>query len=577
MNVSSKHHGNADEPLLKQIAFFAALGTFVCSAFTIVASLFLLVAFKVYPGLLEDSLFNGLLLRTLLFSVLASVAVWAAVKLRPDPSQDDQTAEPNQEEAKTGSARLAFPTLLLFMFALVAPNLDDYPWTAPDETHHLVVAKNIAVHGRYASGHPDVGFKDFDTFDSVGAPVLLPVAAALKIGGVSLFSARCVMVLYWLLFGITLYRYARFYFDNITAAASALFATMAFSSIYLSRTLYGEVPALFYCLVGLTLWRAALHGRGRHYAFFAGIAFGLSVLTKTIMLLTVFPVLGTLLYDRLTRKEANLYHVLLPAVGVILTIAAWWGVQALAAYDVAEASEGTIAQYKNYLLFGIEGAGANIKRILFAYPLAHVVCFASMLATVPIISKPRHDLSSIVFFFVPPFYAYWWTFFTPGQLPRYLWISYALLGAIVGIAVVHLLKGALKSTNSIRHRIFFMATALLAIVPYVHWTWGEAHEVYTNQEMRDDKAVAEYVAQLPDDTTIATTFYPLRGTLHFLTSKWIDGGENPTELLKTHSVVLVRRDTLHAPAASDTAVPLGKDYLALSDAPRQKITTEVTQ
>ena len=556
---------------LKQIVFFVAICAFVCSAFTLVASVFLLLSFWMYPDFLEDSLFGGILLRILLFTALAVGSVLCAVNLRPEVLP---CCDLGKEEISGGRSIFLLPLVLLFMGLLAVPNLGAYPWTAPDETHHLIVAKNIAVHGRYASGHPDVGFRDFDTYDSVGAPVLLPIAAALKVGGISLAAARGVMALYFLLFGFALYAYIRSLFDDFTAALSALLATMTFSSIYLGRTLYGEVPALFYFLIGLGLWRAALLGRGTILSLFAGIALGLAILTKTIMILCAFPFLGALLYDRLTIRQANRCHVLLPALGVCLTIGSWWAMQAFFAHDLEESVGGTLGTYDNYLLFGIGGVWGNIKRSLFAYPLAHIVCLVGMLAAVPLITRHRPDLSAMVFLLMPVFYGYWWLFFTPGQLARYRWLSYVLVASLVAVCLVHLVRWARSAVFTLGRRMAVCSVVLLAVVPYVHWTWGQAREVYTNREMLGEEAVANYLAGLSSETKVATTFYPLRGTLHFLTSRWVDGGENVGELLKTHSVVIVRRDGLPSDFLTESSIAVGKHYLALHGEPLSPTSAE---
>lgn len=58
------------------------------------------------------------------------------------------------------------------------PHLDDWPRAEPDETHHLIVEKNVVELGRYASGKAAVGYRDFDPFDSVGPEGILPAAAS---------------------------------------------------------------------------------------------------------------------------------------------------------------------------------------------------------------------------------------------------------------------------------------------------------------------------------------------------------------------------------------------------------------
>jgi heme exporter protein D len=145
-----------------------------------------------------------------------------------------------------------------------------------------------------------------------------------------------------------------------------------------------------------------------------------------------------------------------------------------------------VGTYDNYLLFGIGGVWGNIKRTLFAYPLAHIVCLFGMFAAVPIITRRRLDPSAMVFLLMPVFYGYWWLFFAPGQLARYRWLSYVLAAVLVAVCLVNLVRWARSADLSVRRRMAVGSVILLAVIPYVHWTWGQAGEVYTNREMLEE-------------------------------------------------------------------------------------------
>ena len=47
-------------------------------------------------------------------------------------------------------------------------------------------------------------------------------------------------------------------FGVLAAAASVIFMTTSYGSVYLGRSLYGEIPALAYFIIGLILWGRSL-------------------------------------------------------------------------------------------------------------------------------------------------------------------------------------------------------------------------------------------------------------------------------------------------------------------------------
>src|SRR5690606_6708543 len=115
---------------------------------------------------------------------------------------------------------------------LFLPRLNSYPYPEPDELHHLVVARNIAVYGEFASGQPPEPLVHFDPYDSVGPAVLVPVAASLKTAGVSLMAGRVSIVLSFLILFVLTIRLFAPLVGSTTALLGGLFLLLAWGSIY---------------------------------------------------------------------------------------------------------------------------------------------------------------------------------------------------------------------------------------------------------------------------------------------------------------------------------------------------------
>jgi 4-amino-4-deoxy-L-arabinose transferase-like glycosyltransferase len=518
-------------PSLRLGVASAGLLLMVCAAFTAAAALVLLIVWRFRPGLAQPELIFGLWARVLLFGFLAVTGAAMLIRFRP-PFPAGKAAWGGRFLPGPDAAGLAAG--LLFAAAFVLPHLAIYPWTGPDEVHHLTVAKNLAVEGVYASGHPETGLKQFDSFDSVGPPVLVPVAAAFRLGGASHAAARVVIALFFLVLCVLLYFFLRPLFGRAAAVLGVFLSTMAFSSIYLGRTLYGEVPAITFFLAGLLFWRQSLLLRCTCLAaFFAGVCFALAVLSKTILILSAFAFAGAWLFDLLTGRRIRLRHVLLPAAGFLVPMLAWQGCQWLAGGPTGEG--GTFAIYQHYLLFGIGSFFDGLHYSLWEFPMQHVIFTLAFIMAVPVLFHDRYDPPGIVLFLTALFFVYWWHFFTPGQLPRYLWWSHLTATTFSGALFIRAVRTPVcgHQTGAIRRFAAPVAAALIIATP-IYWTALQAREVYTNDEMRDGLELAAWIDSLPPDSDIAVTQSATRGELIFLTGRnpsAVDSPETASQIL----------------------------------------------
>ncbi len=364
--------------------------TFICSGFTATASL-VLWGSLLHWGVDDDpGLATRLLVKGLLFAALTAVAFrWIRMQARAWQRLEDSTKSETPTDVR--GQPLALALALVAVAAIVVPFLGTYPHIEPDESHHLIVARNIAEFGVYGSGHPDTGFEWFDDYDSVGPPVILPVALSLKLGGVSLFAGRIVMPAFFLLLCYTVYLLSRPLFGTSAAITAVVLAAMAVGSAYLGRTLYGEVPAMLLLVTGLWCWRGSIYGKHVFAnAALAGLCFGLMVATKFFMVFVAWAFLGALVYDRITFRKIRVIHIVVPAAFVVLLVAVWLGIQRVYRPDNPDVTAGYLSMYRHNLMFGLDPVRRTLGWIL-NYPLTLLVSVIAMIAAGPVVFYRRYD------------------------------------------------------------------------------------------------------------------------------------------------------------------------------------------
>lgn len=493
----------------------------MCSVFSAVSSVGLLILFALRTEGLVPVSMGRLAAKAVVFVCVSLVLfAWILRRGRCAVSQPPPPP-PNSSNGSWGLQWLVLP--LLLSAVLMFPRLEEHPWMAPDEAHHFVVARNLAEYGLYASGHPDGGnLRVFDGYDSVGAPVIGPVAGCLRTFGGGLAAGRAAIGVFYLVLCVGMFLFLRAGFGAAAAATSLVFVTLGFGSIYLGRTLYGEVPAIAFIVFGLLFWRKAISGPSVvFWSVLCGICFGFAVLSKSIMAMAVFPLAGAFLYDLLTFRRIGWKQVVVPGFAGSVVILCWWTIQGMYRHDVAGAAEGTLSVYQHNLMFGVGSVGTALRWIL-REPVYAAGLLAGMLCIAPSVFLIRYEPASVALYLTAVFYGFWWVFFTPGQIPRYLWTSYAIAGAYAGILALDLLRRSLKKGTQSVKRGICVIILLGLIVPCGMRMAKEGNSVYFTDEMRDDRSAAEYVRELPEQTRIISVYWPLQNTLNFLTGRFIE-------------------------------------------------------
>ena len=631
----------------------AATVTFVCAFFAAVASFVLIGYTRAHPELDAIQLPGGLVLRAALFGVLSALSAGVLWKLRQTVAP---VPPPPRPVPASRGAILALAALLVAIALLLGAHIGQYPWAAPDEVHHLVVARNLALHGSYASGHPDTGLTYFDSFDSVGPAVIGPLALAFKVAGVHLAVARLVMVAFFISLCGATFCFTRGLFGDWPGVAAVALLAGAYSSIYLGRTVYGEVPAYLFLLLGLLAWRRALganlppphEGAGGEaggtfsrpentphlsleeaparllsgtsrvddgpgavafyppyppyppasggdldrnspagtpqrssggdinesgeaggiipWGLLAGALVACAVLSKAIVVLVAFSFAGAWLQDRFTRRTIRWPHVVFPCAGGLAVLVAWAVYRHV--HAGREADPGSVlAIYQHYLLFGLSSFGRAFAGAIAVHPVAHLVLLGIIATTVPMLFRHRYDPPAMVLFLYALFVLYWWFFFTPGQLYRYLWNAYAILAIFTAPWLIWAIQSAWNGKSPIRSRVLSALLVLLIAGPGALWIAGQAGEVVTRDEMAADGALVDAVSALPRATRAATDIDRLPGVLNFFDNRAIGAGSDPVELLRVYDMVITRdSSTLRAQLPPGCRVKTVGAFVLLSTA-----------
>ncbi|MFO7976816.1 MAG: glycosyltransferase family 39 protein [Candidatus Hydrogenedentota bacterium] len=514
---------------------------FACTLFTALAALGVLGAS--FVGIIPaDRRFMAVLAaKVLCFGGAAAVSAWALRRCR---MSFVQTRPENAVEERRPLNLAALLIPLAVASFLVFPRLDAYPWPAPDETFHLTMARNLAVYGQYASGRPETGFVPFDGYASVGPAVLVPIALAFKVFGVSLVAARVVMALFFLALCVVVFFLLRPRFGDTAAGAGVVLLTGAFGSVYLARSLYGEVPALFYAVAALLLWKRSLEKPETYFAgLLAGIAFALALMSKLFFAIAIFPLLTVLILDRFHFKTLRWQSLFFPSATFLGVWGGWVVLETVYGAGDTISTTNSVAMHMHYLLFGFDSLSATAKWLLeqpvtlvfFILGFSYVFAKGLRRPVAPVL---------LTFVLLVPFFMYWWLFFTTGRHPRYMFYACAIAGATAGPLLVAAGQYAIRRKSA--PRVIRLAAAVLVAVgvgpPFIR-TWEQVRLVYTSTEARDDIAVARFVDGLPENARIVTTYWPLSRTLDFLTDRPIEMMRELPQDMRQFDAIIIDQHT----------------------------------
>lgn len=224
--------------------------------------------------------------------------------------------------------RLALLGLCGLVAVFAGYNLEGYPHTSFDEGANLQLPKNLLLYGQYGTRSGSDATL-FDPFVSTGPAVLLPIFVAFRLFGLGLLPARVVMALFFVAAVWAFYQVTQHLFSRRAALVGSLFwlSLTLESPVERGRYVFGEVPGMFYLLVGMLLWMQTLSAPSRRRLLLAGSLFGLAVLSKNIFILIVPALVAAWVFRLPASGRIPWQAVVLPAVTCLGWLAAWYGLQ----------------------------------------------------------------------------------------------------------------------------------------------------------------------------------------------------------------------------------------------------------
>jgi hypothetical protein len=230
-------------------------------------------------------------------------------------------------DIRSGPAALSLGFgLLLCVLILTGSfyNLANYPAIWWDEGIFSETAANLVQHGRYAftveSPHQ---LSDLDFRISVGPAVILPVALAYKLFGVSLSSGRLVAGAYLVLAFLALFLATRRLWGSLTALLAVALAFLGTDVLYWGRSVLGDIPALALFLCAVYCLIRGLEFRALWSLLLGGIFLGLAFNAKEFYGLAFLPPLAILARQNWGDKRRLALSVLVFSAGVALPLLAY--------------------------------------------------------------------------------------------------------------------------------------------------------------------------------------------------------------------------------------------------------------
>jgi hypothetical protein len=222
--------------------------------------------------------------------------------------------------------------VLLCLLILIGSfyNLANYPTIWWDEAIFSETAANLAQHDRYAFTlqSPDQ-LSDLDFRISVGPAVILPVALAYKLWGVSLVSGRLVAGAFLVLTFLALFLGARRLWGFSTAWLAVALALLGTDVLYWGRSVLGDIPALGLFLCATYCLSRALECRALWPLVLGGIFLGLAFDAKEFYGLAFLPPLVLLVQQSWDDKRRLVLRVLAFGAGAALPPLAYLALKAV--------------------------------------------------------------------------------------------------------------------------------------------------------------------------------------------------------------------------------------------------------
>ncbi len=347
----------------------------------------------------------------------------------------------------------------LVVYFLVFFNLTRFPAPWFDEGSHLHVPKTLVQYGVYADRSSE-GFRYYGPTIGVGPTVMLPIAGMFKLFGIGLWQARFVMGVYLIAAVYVFYRLVEHLAGRRVAwvACALLVSSRSVLLLNYGRQVLGEVPGLFFLVLGGLLWLSDWGRDNWKRLTVIGLCFGLAMITKYQYLLFLAPMLLiSWLLDRLYYRTSSHGHFLIPGVVAAFSFALWQGI------TLQYLGPATVAENFALLRASAEGAAFNFDPARLASNFEELTSRSAYLgALLPallygfFLSLPRHRQGQkwSVLFLLASLNLVWYVVASIGWI-RYAFLGFALSSIFVAQLFNDLTEGFVLERSEMNVRGFF--------------------------------------------------------------------------------------------------------------------------
>jgi len=417
-----------------------------------------------------------------------------------------------KDGGSTSWRALAIAALAALVLFLAFYNLDRYPPIWYDEGIHLLFAQRLAKDGLYGFG------------PALGPTVFFPVAAAFRVAGVGLVSARVVMAGYLCLCVAVFYALARYLGDWRMAVVGTLLLIVSpgVNLLRWGRQMLGEVPAMLFALLSVLTWMWALDARGAARRWLrlllCGAFLALAILTKNQFFLLLPAWFLVWLADRLYYRQGRHVDLAIPAATAILCVASWYVIQRYC-FPVGERlAEHNVEEWSSALQRGILNVSVertiDALKFLFGQNAFYLwIVPGGVYGAILSLRRSKEGLKWALLLAVAAVWLGWYVFASVGW-PRYACLPLALIALFIARLFSDLTIGYWFSAREVwraaasgqwdldmGRRVALMA---LLVAMLLRLLAGRLGDVIVRGDDSPQQMAAYIVENLPRDTQIAT-------------------------------------------------------------------------
>lgn len=376
-----------------------------------------------------------------------------------------------------------FPEIFLTSVALYfyVRELGTFPSAWEDDSIFMLVARMLADGNGYTL--PVLGrMWEYPFILGVGPTLIVPSAVAIRLFGFSVSAARTVQVLYLAGCSVCVYSFSRAISDRTNARwATALLVTLS-AFVNTGKPLLGEVPALFFLMLGLLFWLRADQSANLRWSILAGAGFGLAAVTKLTFGIA-FPALALCIVFALFKRNYKSITRLTTILAVVLLIFSAWKIveilhnQSSLSFLLLRSGLGNGAVFLNVL----RNNSSSLLRMPYQY-FAFLFTFAVVGAWSIRKSVPRDILcflwACIVFFTV--------YFLNNEGWYRHLLPAHVLLLSFVPVGVRHVFGNRYRG-----------AVLLVCIAAQSWWQWDHRGSTRSEEAAQAAAVLEEHYRDIP--------------------------------------------------------------------------------